>query len=183
MPRPIEDFASTLRTVIAWIYGFSALLFAGALALAGYRLCQRYTLTAVQAEVLQSELDSYIDRSTGTDSDGFTEETAARIYVPIALVHYQFKGQIYTVEARSHSGSSFRSIELRTLERWKPGTRIRVYIDPAAPDKPRPDVGLNLHTLQPSLGLILAALFVAALAWVLDRFLSAAFRALAHHLP
>ncbi len=182
MPQPFHEFLSTLRTVVTWIYGFAALLFLGALALAGYRLYQRYTLTAVEAEVLRSELDSYIDRSTGTDSDGFTEETAARIYVPIARVRYQFQGKVYTVEIRSPSGSSFESLESRTLERWKPGARIRVYLDPTAPEKPTADLGFNYHTLHPSLILVMGALFVGGFAWLMERFAGAASRVFERHV-
>lgn len=169
MQDGIHDAASAARLAVRCIYAIAGLIWLGALAFALYRYHQIRTLTPVMAEVLKAETESYTSRTTATDSDGFTTDAEFKGYVPVVWVRYEFNGKTYTVEARYDTGSSFRWIQDRITRRWKPGSRIRVHIDPAKPDKPLPDLGLNLHTFQVSIVLVITGFFFVGLGYGMDR--------------
>jgi hypothetical protein len=154
----------------AWsIYGMAGFIWLAALGFIGFRIYQVRTLTAVEAEVLRSGTDSYSETSRSTDSDGFTLESQSTNYASVAWVRYEFNGKTYTAEARHDTASGFKSLQESIARRWKPGARIRVYIDPAAPDKPVPDLGLNLPTLQMSITLLITGAFFAAAGYGVTR--------------
>jgi len=166
----MHDIASAVRTATWCIYGIAGFIWFVAIAFAGFRIYQMRTLVAVQAEVLNAATDSYTATARELDSDRFTYETQETVYVPVARVRYEFHGKTYTVAARHDTGSGFKSIEDRITRRWKPGTRIRVHLDPSEPDRPIPDLGLNAHTFQMSIVAAIAggvfALFGYGFGWL-----------------
>ncbi len=151
MRSAAQEFEAAVRMAVWVIYGVGGFIWLVSLALAGYRIYQMRTLTAVDAEVVRTGLDSYRDTQLTREPDGFTREYGTTVYVPSVVVRYEFNGQAYTAEARYDSGSSFRSVEQAIANRWKPGARIRVHINPARPDKPVPEVRFNLPAFRMSI--------------------------------
>jgi len=166
VPNGVHSIASTVRTAIWCIYGIAGGIWFGALAFAAFRYYQMRTLTPIEAEVLNSEVDSYAVTSRDTDSNGFTVESGATVYVPVVWVRYQYNNEVYTAEAR-HDTGGIKWVQDRIARRWRPGARIRVHVDSAQPDKPVPDLGLNLHTFQVSIALVIAGFFFAFFGYAL----------------
>lgn len=176
MQDVVREAESVVRLAVRCIYAISGVIWLAALGFVLYRFYQLRTLVPLQAEVLKAETEAYTERTTGTDSDGFTTEAEFKGYIPVAWVRYEFNGKTYTAEARHDTGSSFKWVQDRITQRWKPGSRIGVHIDPAKPDKPLPDLGLNLHTFQMGIVLVIAGFFFAGVGYGFERLGAFAFR-------
>jgi hypothetical protein len=123
------------------VWGFAILLWLMALAFVGFRIHQMGTLKVVEAEVLDAKTKSYMGRSYSKDATGWTVETRSRMYSADATVRYEFQGREYIAEASHDAGVSIKWPQDRLTRQWKPGSRIRVHIDPAKPDKPLAGLG------------------------------------------
>jgi hypothetical protein len=169
MQGVVGEAASVLRLAVRCIYAISGLICLGALAFAWYRYHQIHTLTPLDALVLKSATESYTETVDSRDSQGFSEKSKFTGYLPVVWVRYEFNGKTYSVEAWHDTGSSFRWFQERITRRWKSGSHIRVHLDPAKPDKPLPDLGLNLHTFQMSMALAIISLFFAGVGYGVGR--------------
>jgi len=169
MQSAVGEAASVVRLAARSVYAISGLIWIGALAFAWYRYHQIHTLTPLDALVLKSATESYTESVDSRDSQGFSEKSSFTGYLPVVWVRYEFGGKTYNVEAWHDTGSSFRWFQERITRRWKPGSRIRIHIDPAEPDKPLPDLGLNLHTFQMSIALVIIGIFFAGLGYAIGR--------------
>jgi hypothetical protein len=91
-------------------------------------------------------------------------------------------GKAVTAEIRQ-SGSGFRWIEEWALREWKPGTRIRVRIDPAEPGQPQPALRLSYSTFSFSFGMVLGGFLFAGFGCGMARAVEFIFRKMAAHMP
>jgi len=185
----MSDFQGSFREIVAavqagarWFYAIAGVIWLGALVFAGYRIYQIFTQVLVPAEVLESGLHPYYERSSDRDTDGFTEESVSLRYDREAKVRYQVNGKVITAGIRQ-SGSGFRWIEELVLREWKPGTRIRVRIDPAEPEKPQPALGLRYSTFQFSLVMALGGGCFAGFGYAMVRAMEFFVRKMEAHMP
>jgi hypothetical protein len=114
----------------------------------------------VDAEVLEAKTDSYMAKHYSRDATEWNVETRSRMYSATAMVRYQYEGREYVTEASHDVGISFQWVQDRLTREWKPGSRIRVHIDPAKPASPLAGLGLNLNTFSPMIGLVFFGLVV-----------------------
>jgi len=157
------------KTAHSAVWGSAVMLWLMALAFVGFRIHQMGTLKAVEAEVLDAKTKSYMGRSYSKDATGWTVETRSRMYSANATVRYQFQGREYIAEASHDTGVSIKWLQDRLTRQWKPGSRIRVHIDPAKPDKPLAGLGYNLNTFSIAIGAVLFGFAVLAAGWGFGR--------------
>ena len=141
----------------------------GALVFVGYRGYQMLTLPAVEAEVLQADTESYLSTSYRKNAAGWMEQTRSRMYVPTALVRYRYKGQTLTSEAKHDVGFSWKWLQDSLTREWKPGSRIRIYIDPAKPEEPLAGLGMNVSTFLPAAVMAGFGFFLTGCGYALTR--------------
>jgi hypothetical protein len=137
------------------VYGIAVMVWLGALVFVGFRIHQMRTLAAVDAEVLDAKTKSYLAKRYSRDATGWNVETRSRMYSANATVRYQYQGREYIAEASHDVGVSCQWLQDRLTREWKPGSRMRVHIDPAKPDNPLAGLGFNLNTFSPSVALVL----------------------------
>lgn len=118
MQDVVPDAQSMVRLAVRGIYAIAGVIWLGALAFVLYRYYQIRTLTPVEAEVLKAETESYTERTTSTDSDGFTTEAEFKGYIPVAWVRYQFNGKTYTAEARHDTVGRAQPSSLTASHTW-----------------------------------------------------------------
>jgi hypothetical protein len=153
------------------VYGIAVMVWLGALVFAGFRIHQMRTLEAVDAEVLDAKTESYMAKRFSRDATGWNVETRSRMYSANATVRYRYQGQEYITEASHDVGVSFQWLQDRLTREWKPGSRIRVHIDPAKPANPLAGLGFNLNTFSPSVALVLFGFVVWGAGYGLGRLL------------
>lgn len=173
----IHGLASAVRTAVRCIYAVTGVIWLGALVFAAYRFHQMYTLIPLDAEVLKAEVDSYAATSRATDSEGFTTQSQTQVQGPVVWVRYRFKNRDYTVEVRLDAGG-LQLVQDWIARRWKPGTRMRIHIDPDEPGKPVPDLGFHLHTFQICMVLVFIGGVFALLGYGFGRLTMSAFKVL-----
>jgi hypothetical protein len=161
------DIQSAIQSTVRLIYVLSGLLWLAAIGFAAFRHHQMRTLLAVEAEVLEAETESYLNKITSRDMDGKLRDSTAQMYVPTAMVRYQFSGKVFTVKAGHDTATTSKSFEDSLKRQWKPGTRIRIHIDPARPGEPVLGLGMNLHTYLVSAALIVAGAIIAAFGYAM----------------
>ena len=140
---------ATFRLVVRLIYVMAGLTWLGALAFAGYRIFQMRTLPSVEAQILHAETESYRSKSYRRNAAGWNQEIYTRMYVPVALVRYEYGGKTITAEAKHDVGFSWKWVQDRLTREWKPGARMLVRIDPAKPEEPLAGLGMNFNTFLP----------------------------------
>ncbi len=165
------ELDSSGRLVYGTLVGIAVLCWLGAAAFAGFRFYQMRTYDVVSAVVLEAGTSGYQVSVTTEDSDGFKRDSYETMYSAEALVEYDYKGKHYKTVASHDVGTSSRWFQERLTRNWKPGSRIRVRINPAKPDKPLAGVWLNLHTFTPALGLIVFGLMTYGIALGVRRLL------------
>jgi hypothetical protein len=151
------------------VYGIAVMLWLGALAFVGFRIHQMGTLKVVDAEVLDAKTKSYMARHYSKDAAGWNVETRSRMYSANATVRYEYQGREYIAEASHDVGVSIQWLQDRLTREWKPGSRIRIHIDPAKPDSPLAGLGFNLNTLSPAIVLALVGFLVLGAGYGLGR--------------
>jgi len=160
---------SSIRLAVGFIQFLAGLVWLGAVVFVGYRAYQMCTLPSVEAEVLQAETQSYMSTSYRRNAANWMEPTRSRMYVPAALVRYAYNGQTLTAEAKHDVGFSSKWVQDRLTREWKPGSRIRIYIDPAQPDEPLAGLGMNLNTFLPAAFLVSFGFFLVGCGYALAR--------------
>jgi hypothetical protein len=154
-----------------WIFrALTAVMWAGAVAFAAYRVYQLCTLRVVEAEVLKAETDSYLTTGEEEDSYGFRREYSTPVYRAKALVRYVYQGKTYTAVASPDTGTiGFRFTQDRLVEKWKRRPRIRVHINPVKPDQPQIELGLNLDTFWVAIILTAVGLLFVGMGYGVSR--------------
>jgi hypothetical protein len=165
----MESVFKTAQWAQWTVYGLAILLWLGALAFAGYRIHQMRTLKVVDAEVLDAKTKSYSARHYSRDAAGWNVETRSRMYSANATVRYQYQGQEYIAEASHDVGVSSQWLQDRLTREWKPGSRIRIHIDPAKPDNPLAGLGFNLNTFLPSVAMVFFGFVILGAGYGLGR--------------
>jgi hypothetical protein len=165
------ELDSSGRLVYGTLVGIAVLCWLGAAAFVGFRIYQMRTYDVVSALVLEAGPSGYMASMTTEDSDGFRSETYTTMYSAEALVEYDYKGKHYKALASHDVGVSSRWFQEQLTRNWKPGSRIRVRINPAKPDKPLAGIWLNLHTFTPAFGLIVFGLMTYGIALGVRRLL------------
>jgi hypothetical protein len=151
----MESVFKTAQWAQWTVYGLAILLWLGALAFAGFRIHQMGALKVVEAEVLDAKTKSYMARAYSKDATGWNVETRSRMYSANATVRYEYQGREHIAEASHDVGVSSKWLQDRLTREWKPGSRIRIHIDPAKPDSPLAGLGFNLNTFLPAIALVL----------------------------
>jgi len=141
---------STLRMAVGFIYFLAGLTWLGAAAFAGYRVYQMRTLPSVEAEVVQASTESYTSTSYRRDATNWNRPVRSRMYSAAAVVRYSRDGKVITAEAGFDTGFSWKWVQDRLVREWTPGSRVRVYLDPAKESEPLIGLGANLNTFLPS---------------------------------
>lgn len=172
-----------MRWAVASVRFLAWLVWAGALGFAGYRVYQMRTLPSVEAEVLQAATESYTSTAYRKNAAGWNEPTRSRMYVPTALVRYRYNGRTVAAMAKHDTGFSWKWVQDQVTRGWKPGSRIRIHIDPAQPEEPLAGLGLNLSTFLPVVLLAAFGGFLTGCAWVLQRVVAAVGRAVTGQFP
>jgi hypothetical protein len=165
----MESVFKTAQWAQWTVYGLAILLWLGALAFAGYRIHQMRTLKVVDAEVLDAKTKSYMSKHYSRDATGWNVETRSRMYSADATVRYQYEGREYIAEASHDVGVSSQWLQDRLTREWKPGSRIRIHIDPAKPDNPLAGLGFNLNTFLPSVAMVFFGFVILGAGYGLGR--------------
>jgi len=159
---------ASVRVAVWSFYFLAGVVWLGSLVFIAYRIHQLRTLPVVDAEVIKAGTDSYVTRSYETDTDGWSQEVYHRWYAAAVVVRYEYKGKQFITEAR-HDVASSKWIQDRLARKWKPGTRIRIRIDPARPQEPLAGLGVNLNTFLPAFGLVACGFILVAMGYGVAR--------------
>lgn len=182
MTGPIQEGLAAAQSVGRWFYFIAGAIWLGGLVFIAVRIYQIWTQALAPAVVISSRLIPQWQTSTETDVDGYTHETSTRSNYRSATVRYEVNGKAMTAEI-GQSGTGFDWIEERVMREWKPGAVIRVRIDAAHPDKPKPALGLDYRTFEPTFGLALGGLCFAGFGYVWIRAIGFVVRRLDAYLP
>jgi hypothetical protein len=163
---------STIRMVQWVIYALGVMIGLGAVGFVGFRFHQMNTLVAVSAEVMDAKTSAYTSKSYVRDATGHSRESRSRMYSADATVRYIFQGQEYTAEASHDVGVSSQWFQDRLTRQWKSGTRIRIHVDQAKPDKPLVGLGFNLNTFAPAVGMVIFGCFILGVGYGFGRLLA-----------
>lgn len=150
------------RLVHKVMIGLAVFFFAGAAAFVAYRVYQMRNWPELEAEVLDAGARSYTSKWTAKDSRGFSRDYPVTMNTAIALVRYNWQGEEVVAEASTDVATTSRGFAESIAGDWRPGSKIKVHIDPAKPERPLAGLGWNATTLLPAIALLVMGFLMVA---------------------